>query len=121
MAKKNNLVNIDGGVTIDTLINTIIFVPNNSRMGEVPSHRLRGVAQQMSDGSFEFVPSPKRSRYTTKLIKKLPHGRLSRSKSGAIFLTMCFDPQEESMTAICRAFAKEAKEVDNALKSESAV
>ena len=44
-------------------------------------------AQQLNDGSFEFVPKPQLKTQSL-LIKKLAHGRVSKTKDGAIQLTL---------------------------------
>lgn len=49
--------------------------------------RMCGVAQQMTDGTFEFMSQPK-LRAQSKLIKKLTHGRVSLTKDKAIQLTL---------------------------------
>ena len=49
--------------------------------------RMHGVAQQMTDGTFDFVAQP-RLKSQSKLIKKLTHGRVSKTKDGAIQLTL---------------------------------
>lgn len=55
-----------------------------------PTH---GVAQQMTDGTFDFVAQPKLRAQST-LIKKLAHGRVSKTKDGAIQLTLKVMPDE---------------------------
>ena len=49
--------------------------------------RRHGVAQQMQDGTFDFVAVSK-PKSQSELIKKLAHGRLSKTKDGAIQLTL---------------------------------
>ena len=49
--------------------------------------RMHGVAQQMTDGTFDFVALP-RVRSQSTLIKKLAHGRVSLTKDNAIQLTL---------------------------------
>ena len=65
----------------------LTFCPDDPVPGSVPRFRMLGIAQQMSDGTFDFVPSPRR-RAQSKLIWKLPHGRASVTKDGAIQLTL---------------------------------
>ena len=45
------------------------------------------MAQQMSDGTFDFVRRPKPKPKST-LIRKLAHGRLSDTFDGAVQLTL---------------------------------
>ena len=49
--------------------------------------RMHGVAQQMTDGTFDFVAQPLVKAQST-LIKKLAHGRVSLTKDNAIQLTL---------------------------------
>ena len=49
--------------------------------------RMHGVAQQMTDGTFDFVALPRLKSQST-LIKKLAHGRVSLTKDNAIQLTL---------------------------------
>ena len=49
--------------------------------------RMHGVAQQMTDGTFDFVAQPRTKSQST-LIKKLGHGRVSLTKDNAIQLTL---------------------------------
>ena len=55
--------------------------------------RMHGVAQQMTDGTFDFVPTP-RAKTQSLLIKKLAHGRISLTKDKAIQLTLKVAPDE---------------------------
>lgn len=74
--------------------------------------RMCGVAQQMTDGTFEFVSQPK-PRAQSKLIKKLAHGRISLTKDKAIQLTLKVMANEN--INIAEAIAAEAAEGANAL------
>ena len=74
--------------------------------------RMCGVAQQMTDGTFEFVSQPK-LRAQSKLIKKLAHGRLSLTKDKAIQLTLKVMANEN--INIAETIAAEAAEGANAL------
>lgn len=74
--------------------------------------RMCGVAQQMTDGTFEFVSQPK-LRAQSKLIKKLAHGRVSLTKDKAIQLTLKVMANEN--INIAEAIAAEAAEGANAL------
>lgn len=66
---------------------SFFFTPNTTETGAVASWRKRGTAQQMSDGTFEFVIK-KDYRANATLIKKLAHGRVSETRDGAILLTV---------------------------------
>lgn len=74
--------------------------------------RMCGVAQQMTDGTFEFVSQPK-PRAQSKLIKKLAHGRISLTKDKAIQLTLKVMANEN--INIAETIAAEAAEGANAL------
>ena len=74
--------------------------------------RMCGVAQQMTDGTFELVSQPK-PRTQSKLIKKLAHGRISLTKDKAIQLTLKVMANEN--INIAEAIAAEAAEGANAL------
>lgn len=64
-----------------------MFSPEDPIPGQVARFRSRGVAQQMPDGTFDFVRKPC-YHSKSKLIKKLAHGRASETKDGAIQLTL---------------------------------
>ena len=61
--------------------NYFLFAPDEPVVGSMPRFHRLGVAQQLNDGSFEFVPK-------SQLIRKLAHGRVSKTKDGAIQLTL---------------------------------
>lgn len=64
-----------------------MFTPDNAIVGQVRKFRGIGMAQQMADGTFDFVRKPQIQSRST-LIKKLAHGRLSTTIDGAIQLTL---------------------------------
>lgn len=71
-----------------------LFAPDDPVPGRVPRmRRTAGVAQQMTDGTFDFVATP-RIRSKATLIRKLAHGRVSRTKDGAIRLTLEINADE---------------------------
>jgi len=90
---KNEHVQLDGNACIDHWEkrgeqgDSFFFTPDQSNPHTVESWLHRGTAQLMSDGCFEFVAKPMLRSEST-LIKKLPHGRLSRTKDGFIQLTL---------------------------------
>ena len=67
--------------------NYFLFAPDEPVVGSMPRFHRLGVAQQLNDGSFEFVPKPQLKTQSL-LIKKLAHGRVSKTKDGAIQLTL---------------------------------
>ena len=72
-----------------------MFTPDEPVPGMVPRlRRMAGVAQQMTDGTFDFVAQP-RLRAKSTLIRKLAHGRVSRTKNGDVQLWLKISPQEQ--------------------------
>ena len=74
--------------------------------------RMHGVAQQMTDGTFDFVPTP-RAKTQSLLIKKLTHGRISLTKDKAIQLTLKVAPDEN--INIAQAIVVESAEAADAI------
>jgi len=64
-----------------------MFAPDEPLPENVPRFRGMGMAEQMQDGTFDFVSKPRR-RADSELILKLAHGRVSQTKDGAIQLTI---------------------------------
>ena len=63
------------------------FCPNNQMFGCATKYKKRGTGLQMSDGTFTFVEFRKKQA-RSRLLKKLAHGRLSRTIDNAIQLTL---------------------------------
>ena len=77
-----------GGMAFYDESKCFLFAPSEHGGGEkVQGFRSQGVAQQLSDGTFDFVIKP-RVRSQSVLIRKLAHGRVSKTKDGAILLTL---------------------------------
>ena len=74
--------------------------------------RMHGVAQQMTDGTFDFMAQPRVKAQST-LIKKLAHGRVSLTKDNAIQLTLKVMPDEN--VNIGQAIAVESAEAVDAI------
>ena len=89
-----------------------LFTPDHPVKGEILPFRAAGVARQLSDGTFGFVRKP-RLRAESQLILKLAHGRVSKTKDGAIQLTLKVY-QDEGIN-IPRAIAREALEGERAV------
>lgn len=90
-----------------------LFAPDDPVPGRVPRmRRMTGVAQQMTDGTFDFVAQP-RPRSKSTLIKKLAHGRVSRTKDGAIRLTL--EVAKDERINIAETIATEAMEATDAI------
>ena len=64
-----------------------LFSPDSVNQGVVEAFRRHGVAQQMQDGTFDFVAVSK-PKSQSELIKKLAQGRVSKTKDGAVQLTL---------------------------------
>ena len=102
-----------GGMAFYDESKCFLFAPNEHGGGEkVQGFRSQGVAQQLSDGTFDFVSKP-RVRSQSELIRKLAHGRLSKTKDGAIQLTLKVFCDEG--INIGSALVKEAEEAADAL------
>ena len=102
-----------GGMAFYDESKCFLFAPNEHGGGEkVQGFRSQGVAQQLSDGTFDFVVKP-RVRSQSELIRKLAHGRLSKTKDGAIQLTLKVFCDEG--INIGSALTKEAEEAADAL------
>ena len=71
-----------------------------------------GVGQQMSDGTFDFVVRP-RAKSRSVLIRKLAHGRISRTQDDAVQLTLKFFRTEN--VVIAQAIMDEAQAAIDAL------
>ena len=76
-----------GGVAYYEDKQYFLFSPDSVNQGVVEAFRRHGVAQQMQDGTFDFVAVSK-PKSQSELIKKLAHGRVSKTKDGAIQLTL---------------------------------
>lgn len=83
-----------------------LFCPDAANQRVVESFRRHGVAQQMQDGTFDFVALSKQ-KSQSKLIKKLAHGRVSKTKDGGIQLTL-------------KVFCDEGINIGHTLASEAA-
>ena len=102
-----------GGMAFYDESKCFLFAPNEHGGGEkVQGFRSQGVAQQLSDGTFDFVVKP-RIRSQSQLIRKLAHGRLSKTKDGAIQLTLKVFCDEG--INIGSTLVKEAEEAADAL------
>ena len=71
--------------------------------------------QQMSDGTFDFVPRTKPKRRSV-LIRKLAHGRRSRTQDDVLQLTLKFFRTEN--VVIAHAIMDEAQDAIDALLNE---
>ena len=97
-----------GGMAFYDESKCFLFAPNEHGGGEkVQGFRSQGVAQQLSDGTFDFVVKP-RVRSQSVLIRKLAHGRVSKTKDGAVQLTLKVFCHEG--INIARTLAVEAEE-----------
>ena len=89
-----------------------LFSPDAPVPQAVESFRKAGVGQQMSDGTFDFVPQP-RTKSRSVLIRKLAHGRISKTQDDAVQLTLKFFRTEN--VVIAQAIMDEAQAAIDAL------
>ena len=106
-------VNLEGVAFIGECVNMFQFAPDDPVPGRVRSFRKHGVAQQMSDGTFDFEARPWQ-RSEAKLIRKLAHGRVSETKDGAVRLTLTVYKSEG--INIIGAICKEALQAVSAIR-----
>ncbi len=104
---ENSNITLEGLSFYDNATGNFMFSPNDPEPDRTQRYRHYGVAQQMSDGTFDFVPERKRRAQST-LIRKLPHGRVSETKDGAVQLTLKVFHEEELPVAY--TLLKESKE-----------
>lgn len=78
-------INLSGFAVVSTDMFT--FCPDNPVPGRVTRYTRKGTGMQMADGTFSFVIS-RNKRTRSKLIRKLAHGRVSRTIDNAIQLTL---------------------------------
>ena len=102
-----------GGIAFYDESKYFLFSPDDSVPDKVQRmRRMHGVAQQMTDGTFDFVAQP-RVRSQSQLIRKLAHGRVSKTKDGAIQLTLKITANEN--INIAQALAVESAEATDAI------
>ena len=82
------------------------FEPEDSDFGVVKPFKGNGSIQLLSDGTLDVVRTIRKKSLST-LIKKLPHGRLSKTFDGAIQLTI-------------KVFLNEKAKINNILLAETA-
>ena len=82
------------------------FEPEDSDFGVVKPFKGNGSIQLLSDGTLDVVRTIRKKSLST-LIKKLPHGRLSKTMDGAIQLTI-------------KVFLNEKTKINNILLAETA-
>lgn len=113
----NGNIMLEGSAFYNNATGDFLFSPDDPQPYRTAGYRRYGVAQQMTDGTFGFVPQPK-IKSQSDLILKLRHGRLSRTKDGAVQLTLkvfadegkpdwqvastFFDEAQEAAVALCR-------------------
>ena len=82
------------------------FEPEDTDFGVVKPFKGNGSIQLLSDGTLDVVRTIRKKSLST-LIKKLPHGRLSKTFDGAIQLTI-------------KVFLNEKTKINNILLAETA-
>ena len=102
-----------GGVAFYDEGKWFMFSPENEGVrNKVEGFRSPGIAQQLTDGTFDFMAKP-RIRSQAELIRKLAHGRVSKTKDGAIQLTLKVFCDE--VINIGSTLVKEAEEAADAV------
>ena len=102
-----------GGVAFFDEGKCFMFSPEEEGVrNKVEGFRSQGIAQQLTDGTFDFVAKP-RIRSQSELIRKLAHGRVSKTKDGAIQLTLKVFCDEG--INIANTLVKEAEEAADAV------
>ena len=102
-----------GGVAFFDEGKCFMFSPEDEGVrNKVEGFRSQGIAQQLTDGTFDFVAKP-RIRSQSELIRKLAHGRVSKTKDGAIQLTLKVFCDEG--INIANTLVKEAEEATDAV------
>ena len=102
-----------GGMAFYDESKYFLFSPDDSVPDKVQRmRRMHGVAQQMTDGTFDFVAQP-RQKSQSQLIRKLAHGRVSKTKDGSIQLTLKITANEN--INIAQAIAVESAEATDAI------
>ena len=101
-----------GGVAFFDEGKCFMFSPEEGVRNKVEGFRSQGIAQQLTDGTFDFVAKP-RIRSQSELIRKLAHGRVSKTKDGAIQLTLKVFCDEG--INIANTLVKEAEEAADAV------
>ena len=87
------------------------FIPENTEDLMLTGWRRRGIGQQLRNGCFDFL-AKKYVKSNSTLLKKVRHGRLSRTKDGFIQLTLKIAVTENvDMKKVFRMEAREATEV----------
>ena len=96
------------------------FHPDFPEPGRFSRYRKQGTGIRTSDGTFEFLERDW-SRSHAMLIKKLPHGRLSKTLAGDYLLTIRIPEWEEHPTGIIASDAfKAMSALQNYLYEEEA-
>ena len=102
-----------GGIAFYDESKCFLFSPDNPVPDVVQRmRRMHGVAQQMTDGTFDFVAQP-RVKSQSKLIRKLAHGRISMTKDKAIQLTLKVMANEN--VNVAEVIVKESEEAARAI------
>ena len=99
------------GVVHVTDQKNVTFCPDDPVPGVVSPFNVNGKGMMMRDGTFDFVPHPKRAKRGGTLLKKVTHGRLSATKDGAYLLTLkVFKCEALDAAAVMSSEAREAIE-----------
>lgn len=83
----------ESGTGVHTVQKFFQFLPDDPVPQRMDSFRSRGIGQQMTDGSFHFVPTPQK-KSKSRTIVKLPHGKLSVTADNCFQLTLKISKDE---------------------------
>lgn len=89
------------------------FLPDDTGAQQLKGWRREGIAQRLSNGTFDFVAQP-RLRSAATLLKKVAHGRLSATKDGAVQLTLKIFKAEG--VPMAETFMRETAEALNGIR-----
>ena len=98
---------ISGSGSFSENAGVFTFNPDFPMQGKFQRYKKQGTAIQTSDGTFEFLER-NWSRSHAMLIKKLPHGRLSKTLAGDYLLTIRIPEWEEHPMGIIASDAFKA-------------
>ena len=90
---------ISGSGSFSENAGVFTFNPDFPMQGNFKRYKKQGTAIQTSDGTFEFLER-NWSRSHAMLIKKLPHGRLTKTLAGDYLLTIRINECESRPTGI---------------------
>ncbi len=89
--RTNYHLQLTGEAMVDGGGQYVMFTPANPVKGIVQPRRTHGTGLLLSDGTFDYVAQTRDHHSQATLIRKLPYGRLSKTKPGKIQHTLVLD------------------------------